>query len=774
MDLLEKCFNYFNKIPKSSLKLSKKRLFLSFQPSALDHPETLPMFRLPLVLLLVFFIAIDSWQHTAISYSIDETIVFLLCVLLPRDRASLGMLGLLTGFTVWFPATDDLLLDLWMTLAIAVPLGILVRRFLLQVEWQLASQNVLAALTRSGDTEGADRVIANTLIVLQKYTEADAAIALRQLDDVTAEAIACVPATALPSRFTSPKIFAEALAHNRCIYYWDYPATPGANRTLVAKGAKSIAVLPLSAPAGDEVVRGPKPGAIVLVWYRSYRVSAYFQNFAVSVLGGLSTILRFHYTNFRLEKLQTRYSAILQTIPQGVVFVDASGEQGWINSVAAQQLSLTEGAQEATAIADGMAKLRSRAANPEEIAAKAADFFSKPDAKIRDWEWVFSEPNCQVLNLSSTPTLLRDVPGRLWLLNDITDRYLNRLALVDRTAQLEAANNALQLTQFSVDQAGDAIFWIGSDAQILYVNDAACFALGYSRSELLSMNISKIDANFTVEVWPLHWETIRECDSITLESQHCTKHGKLFPVEVKVNYLEFNGSEYHCAFVRDISDRKQVEAAIRAEQEKSEKLLLNILPQSIAKRLKQRETNIAEGFANVTILFADIVGFTQLSSKISPKELVYLLNEIFSEFDRMTDLYHLEKIKTIGDAYMVAGGIPLPRSDGAEAVAQMAIGMQKAIGLFNIARGHSLSIRIGINTGAVVAGVIGTKKFIYDLWGDAVNTASRMESHGIPGRIHVSQATRELLGDKYAFEDRGVIFIKGKGEMRTYLLTGKV
>ncbi|WP_293134177.1 adenylate/guanylate cyclase domain-containing protein [Microcoleus sp. bin38.metabat.b11b12b14.051] len=770
MDWLEKCFNYFNEIPKFSLKLPKKSLFLIFKSSGLRHPESLPTFRLPLLLLFVGSLALDCWQETAVIYAIDETIVFMLCVLLPPSGASLGMLGFLTGVTVWFPAARDLLLDSWMTQSIAVALSILARRFLLRVEWQLASQNVLAALTRSGDTEGADTVIATTLTMLRKYANADAAIALRQLDDVTAEALACVPAKALPTQFTSPKIFAEALGSNRCIYYWDYPATPGANRTLLSTGAKSLAVLPLSAPAGDEVVRGPKPGAIVLVWYHRYRVSAYFQNFAVSVLGGLSTILRFHYTTFRLEKLQTRYSAILQTIPQGVVFVDASGEQGWINSVAAQQLSLTEGAQEATAIADAMAKLRSKAQNPQEIAAKAAAFFSKPDAKIRDWEWVFPEPECQVLNLSSTPTLVRDVPGRLWLLDDITDRYLNRLALVDRTAQLEAANNALQLTQFSVDRAGDAIFWIGSDAQILYVNDAACFSLGYSRSELLSMNVSKIDANFTLTVWPLHWETIRECDSITLESEHCTKHGKLFPVEVKVNYLEFNGSEYHCAFVRDISDRKQVEAAIRAEQEKSEKLLLNILPQSIAKRLKQRETNIAEGFANVTILFADIVGFTQLSSQISPKELVYLLNEIFSEFDRMTDLYHLEKIKTIGDAYMVAGGIPLPRSDGAEAVAEMAIGMQQAIGLFNITHGHSLSIRIGINTGAVVAGVIGTKKFIYDLWGDAVNTASRMESHGIPGCIHVTEATRKLLGDKYIFQDRGVISIKGKGKMRTYLL----
>ena len=277
MDLCEKCFNYFKNIPELSLKLPKNSLFLIFQSSALRHPDSLLTFRLPLVLLFVFSIAIDSWQHTAVSCSIDETIVFLLCVLLPRSPASLGILGILTGFTVLFAAAGDLLLDSWMTLAIAVAFGILARRFLLRVEWKLASQNVLAALTGTGDPEGADTIIANTLTMLREYAEADAAIALRQLDDVTAEAIACVPIKALPSQFTSPKIFAEALANNRCTYYWDYPAIPGANRILLSKGAKSLAVLPLSAPEGDEVTRGPKPGAIVLVWYRPYRVSAYFQ-----------------------------------------------------------------------------------------------------------------------------------------------------------------------------------------------------------------------------------------------------------------------------------------------------------------------------------------------------------------------------------------------------------------------------------------------------------------------------------------------------------------
>jgi class 3 adenylate cyclase len=209
------------------------------------------------------------------------------------------------------------------------------------------------------------------------------------------------------------------------------------------------------------------------------------------------------------------------------------------------------------------------------------------------------------------------------------------------------------------------------------------------------------------------------------------------------------------------------------EQEKSERLLLNILPAPIAQKLKAGYTNIAEGFAEVTILFADIVNFTQLSEQISPKELLKFLNEIFTGFDCLTELHSLEKIKTIGDAYMVVGGIPELRSDHAQAIADMALDMQQEVAKFNARHNTTLNIRIGINTGPVVAGVIGTKKFIYDLWGDAVNTASRMESHGIAGCIQVTQSTYEYLQDNYQFEARGVIQVKGKGEMTTYFLTGK-
>ncbi|NUM34483.1 MAG: response regulator [Candidatus Brocadiae bacterium] len=214
---------------------------------------------------------------------------------------------------------------------------------------------------------------------------------------------------------------------------------------------------------------------------------------------------------------------------------------------------------------------------------------------------------------------------------------------------------------------------------------------------------------------------------------------------------------------------------IQLEREKSDMLLLNILPQTIAEQLKENQIKqdksiIAQYFHEVTVLFADIVHFTELSNSKSPTELVILLNQIFSLFDKLAEQHKLEKIKTIGDAYMIVGGLPVPRQDHSESVAQMAINMQKEIAKINQERIQPLSIRIGIHTGPVVAGVIGTRKFSYDLWGDTVNTASRMESHGISGSIQVSSATYEKLKEKYILEQRGNISIKGKGEMMTYLL----
>jgi adenylate cyclase len=208
------------------------------------------------------------------------------------------------------------------------------------------------------------------------------------------------------------------------------------------------------------------------------------------------------------------------------------------------------------------------------------------------------------------------------------------------------------------------------------------------------------------------------------------------------------------------------------EQQKAEQLLLNILPAPIAGELMQTKASVPQHFDEVTILFADIVGFTSLSHEMSPIDLVAMLNQIFSSFDGLAEQLGLEKIKTIGDAYMVAAGLPIPRQDHAEAIAEMALAMQQVTASFQSELGRPIEIRIGVNTGVVVAGVIGTKKFIYDLWGDAVNVASRMEASSEPGMIQVTAATYDRLKDDYLLEYRGSIAVKGRGNMETYWLRG--
>lgn len=209
---------------------------------------------------------------------------------------------------------------------------------------------------------------------------------------------------------------------------------------------------------------------------------------------------------------------------------------------------------------------------------------------------------------------------------------------------------------------------------------------------------------------------------------------------------------------------------LQVEHERAENLLLNILPASIATRLKDSGDQIANSHEQVSVLFADLVGFTELSAKMEPDLLVSMLNDVFSQFDDLADEIGLEKIKTIGDAYMVAAGLPEFRHDHAEAIAEMALRMIDVIESYADTSGLNLNIRIGINTGHVVAGVIGKKKFIYDLWGDTVNIASRMESSGKAGMIQVSHASYLLLQNAFAFESRGEIDIKGRGKMETFQL----
>jgi adenylate cyclase len=219
-------------------------------------------------------------------------------------------------------------------------------------------------------------------------------------------------------------------------------------------------------------------------------------------------------------------------------------------------------------------------------------------------------------------------------------------------------------------------------------------------------------------------------------------------------------------------ERSAALAALRVEQAKAEDLLLNILPSSIAERLKAQTRPIADHFSSASILFADVVDFTPWSERLEPEEVVGHLDLLFTHFDGLAERYGLEKIKTIGDCYMVAAGVPSPRADHAHALALVALEMLAALREDEELAQLGLELRIGINSGPVIAGVIGRKRFLYDLWGDAVNTASRMESHGTPGRIQITRATFDLLADEFECEPRGTIVVKGKGEIEAWYLLG--
>jgi class 3 adenylate cyclase len=252
------------------------------------------------------------------------------------------------------------------------------------------------------------------------------------------------------------------------------------------------------------------------------------------------------------------------------------------------------------------------------------------------------------------------------------------------------------------------------------------------------------------------------------------REGKTHYYDLKIATLTDKGDRKsgRLILLRDISERIEMEAALIMEQERSDKLLLNILPEPIAYRLKHGETNISDGYESASVLFADLVGFTPFSERLSPDELVNILNEVFSRFDRLVEKHTLEKIKTIGDGYMVVAGVPIPREDHAQAIASLALEMLRDYDQYCKQAMEYIPLRIGINSGPLVAGVIGVQKFAYDLWGDTVTTASRMETHGLPGKIQVSERTYHLLADSYELEPRGEIDVRGKGPMSTWFLEG--
>jgi class 3 adenylate cyclase len=287
---------------------------------------------------------------------------------------------------------------------------------------------------------------------------------------------------------------------------------------------------------------------------------------------------------------------------------------------------------------------------------------------------------------------------------------------------------------------------------LLIPNERLRLAAGMSVLSMLAFVFSDLVLRNTVPVYQISKEAISGFDLLTAM---VIAPGLLIISFVFVHYV------------------KKAEDKADFEFERAEGLLRNILPDPIAARLKASSASIADGFDCVTVLFADIVDFTVMSEKLSPGEVVSLLNDLFSRFDLVAERRGLEKIKTIGDAYMVASGIPEKSDCTAGPVAEFALDVQEEIRAFNEERGMAIRMRIGINSGPVVAGVIGRKKFIYDLWGDAVNTASRMESHGLPGKIQVTEESHELLKDEYDFEDRGMIEVKGKGRINTFILLGR-
>lgn len=329
------------------------------------------------------------------------------------------------------------------------------------------------------------------------------------------------------------------------------------------------------------------------------------------------------------------------------------------------------------------------------------------------------------------------------------------------------------------ENASDLIQSVTPEGNFLYVNRAWQETLGYSKTEIAKMTLFDIiHPQSQVNVQEVIRKLISGENIEELKIEFITKDKQKISVEGNINCKFIEGKAIATRGIfRDITKRLEAEDALRTQQETTERLLLNILPAEIAKRLKQRQQPqgeiIADNFAEVTVLFADIVGFTELSTQISAADLVGILNVVFSRFDQLTQQHGLEKIKTIGDAYMVVGGLPVPKKNHAEAIADMALAMQASMTRFRNKVARELNIRIGVNTGPVIAGVIGIQKFSYDLWGDTVNIASRMESHGLPGQIQVSSTTYQQLRHRYLLKRRDEVAIKGKGVMTTYLLLGK-
>ncbi len=348
----------------------------------------------------------------------------------------------------------------------------------------------------------------------------------------------------------------------------------------------------------------------------------------------------------------------------------------------------------------------------------------------------------------------------------------------DRKQAEEALIRAEEQYHSIVENAIAGIFQSSLEGRYLSVNPALAKIYGYASGEELQESIQNISTQIYVNPSRRQEfiEAIASINSVSgFESMvYCKDKSIIWISETARAVRDLTGKiVYYEGFVSDITERKLAQEALKFQQNQTEALLLNILPEPIAIRLQKGENPIADHFEEVSVIFADLVGFTEFAANRPPKKLLELLNKIFSRFDKLAKQHLLEKIKTIGDAYMVVGGLPVPCADAIFAVAQMALDMQEELAQFNQKNDQTFELRIGIHIGPAIAGVIGMSKFIYDLWGDTVNTASRMESSGIPGKIQVTEAVYKRLKQRFEFEQRGLISVKGKGEMLTYWLVGK-
>ncbi|NET45123.1 adenylate/guanylate cyclase domain-containing protein [Okeania sp. SIO2B3] len=352
-------------------------------------------------------------------------------------------------------------------------------------------------------------------------------------------------------------------------------------------------------------------------------------------------------------------------------------------------------------------------------------------------------------------------------------------SLVQHKQVEESLRIAEQLYHEIVENAVDGIFQTTPSGRFISANMALAKMCGYSSPEELIKSIQDISRQvyFVVNRRQEFILAMKADNAVhNFESLVYCKDGNT--IWISENARAVNDSQgkllYYEGTVSNITERKIAQEALKFQKQQMQQLLLNILPAKIAQRLQTGARSIADSFDDVSVLFADLVGFTEFCSNVSAIELVDFLNLIFSEFDQLAQKYRLEKIKTIGDAYMVVGGLLIQQEDHLQAIANMALEMQACLERICVQQQTSLTLRIGIHVGPVVAGVIGQTKFIYDLWGDTVNIASRMESSGIDGEIQVTSVIYQRLKEKFVFEERGEISIKGKGNMTTYLLKEQV